>query len=135
MKLHLPKQLFTALLAAITLVAPAVVTLGSAAWGYSADVVDTNASNLLYSYSNGTTGGSSTTTGALATGGDGSGLANSGDTRAKATGLTECDENAPGFTVSVDVIDFAANNWTNFLTLHTNNVTGDGDGSLQLQKK
>ena len=134
MKLHLPKQLFTALLAAITLVAPAVVTLGSAAWGYSADVVDTNASNLLYSYSNGTTGGSSTTTGALATGGDGSGLANSGDTRAKATGLTECDENAPGFTVSVDVIDFAANNWTNFLTLHTNNVTGDGDGSLQLQK-
>ncbi len=134
MKLHLPKRLFTALLAAISFIAPAAMTLGSAAWGYSADVVDTNASNLLYSYSNGTTGGSSTATGALATGGDGSGIANSGDTRAKATNLTECDENAPGFTVSVDVIDFNANNWTNFLTLHTNNVTGDGDGSLQLQK-
>ncbi len=33
MKLHLPKQLFTALLAAITLAAPATLTLGSAAWG------------------------------------------------------------------------------------------------------
>ncbi len=35
MKLHLPKQLFTALLAAITLAAPAALTLGSAAWGAS----------------------------------------------------------------------------------------------------
>ncbi|MBQ2869536.1 MAG: hypothetical protein IJE88_05870 [Akkermansia sp.] len=33
MKLHLPKQLFTALLAAITLATPATLTLGSAAWG------------------------------------------------------------------------------------------------------
>lgn len=33
MKLHLPKQLFTALLTAITLAAPAVVTLNSTAWG------------------------------------------------------------------------------------------------------
>ena len=36
MKLHLPKQLFTALLTAITLAAtPAALTLGSAAWGES----------------------------------------------------------------------------------------------------
>ena len=33
MKLHLPKQLFTALITAITLAAPTAVTLGSAAWG------------------------------------------------------------------------------------------------------
>ena len=33
MKLHLPKQLFTALLAAITLATPATLTLGSTAWG------------------------------------------------------------------------------------------------------
>ena len=33
MKLHLPKQLFTALLAAITFMAPAAMTFGSSAWG------------------------------------------------------------------------------------------------------
>ena len=33
MKLHLPKQLFTALLAALTLAAPATLSLGSSAWG------------------------------------------------------------------------------------------------------
>ena len=33
MKLHLPKQLFTALLAALTLAAPATLSLGSTAWG------------------------------------------------------------------------------------------------------
>ncbi len=33
MKLHLPKQLFTALLTAISMAVPAAVTLGSAAWG------------------------------------------------------------------------------------------------------
>ena len=33
MKLHLPKRLFTALIAAISFIAPAALTLGSAAWG------------------------------------------------------------------------------------------------------
>ena len=38
MKLHLPKQLFTALLAAITLATPAALTLGSAAWGAEVEI-------------------------------------------------------------------------------------------------
>ena len=41
MKLHLPKQLFTALLAAITLATPATLTLGSAAWGVTSVTTDT----------------------------------------------------------------------------------------------
>ena len=41
MKLHLPKQLFTALLAALTLAAPAAVTLGSAVWGRDVDGTET----------------------------------------------------------------------------------------------
>ena len=41
MKLHLPKQLFTALLAAITLATPATLTLGSAAWGEEAEASTT----------------------------------------------------------------------------------------------
>ena len=36
MKLHLPKRLFTALIAAISFIAPAALTLGSAAWGEDA---------------------------------------------------------------------------------------------------
>ncbi len=50
MKLHLPKQLFTALLAAITLAAPAALTLGSTAWGLS----------VSYEKSFSTTGGTDT---------------------------------------------------------------------------
>ena len=45
MKLHLPKQLFTALLSAITLATPAAVTLGSAAWANSG--LHNNANYLL----------------------------------------------------------------------------------------
>ncbi len=39
MKLHLPKQLFTALLAALTLAAPAALTLGSTAWGAEETII------------------------------------------------------------------------------------------------
>lgn len=39
MKLHLPKQLFTALLAAITLATPATLTLGSTAWGAEETII------------------------------------------------------------------------------------------------
>ena len=48
MKLHLPKQLFTALLTAITLAAaPAVLTLGSAAWGGEVGFTEGTTYNLL----------------------------------------------------------------------------------------
>ena len=46
MKLHLPKQLFTVLLAAITLASPVAVTLGSAAWAFTGPS-DTYASGSL----------------------------------------------------------------------------------------
>ena len=41
MKLHLPKQLFTALLSVITLATPATLTLGSTAWGVTSVTTDT----------------------------------------------------------------------------------------------
>ena len=41
MKLHLPKQLFTALLAAISFLSPAALTLGSAAWGEETEATTT----------------------------------------------------------------------------------------------
>ena len=46
MKLHLPKQLFTALLSAIVLATPTAVTLGSAAWAFTGPS-DTYASGSL----------------------------------------------------------------------------------------
>ncbi len=51
MKLHLPKQLFTALLAAISFIAPAALTLGSAAWGEGSWAIDGRTSNHIYFYS------------------------------------------------------------------------------------
>ena len=134
MKLHLPKQLFCALLTAITLAAPAAVTLGSAAWGYSEGVSDDATSangDLLWSYTNGGTGGSSAATGAFVGAADGAGMANSDATRVSAMGLTAGGD---GFTVSFDVLDFKGGNWRNLLTLYTNGGSGDGAGSLQVQK-
>ena len=52
MKLHLPKRLFTALLAAISFIAPAALTLGSTAWG--ADGWEYK--NSWYTYNIGTPG-------------------------------------------------------------------------------
>ena len=58
MKLHLPKQLFTALLTAITLAAaPAVLTLGSAAWGADQTLIE----DITWDAANTTTAGESDT--------------------------------------------------------------------------
>ncbi len=134
MKLHLPRQLFCALLTAITLAAPTAVTLGSAAWGYSEGVSDDATSangDLLWSYTNGGTGGSSAATGAFVGAADGAGMANSDATRVSAMRLTAGGD---GFTVSFDVLDFKGGNWRNLLTLYTNSGSGEGAGSLQVQK-
>lgn len=131
MKLHLPKRLLTALLAAFTAIS---LSTGSNAWGYSTITADTAGNDLLFSYSNGVKGGSATTSNNFTPFADGAGIANSANTRATASGLTACSEAAPGYTVSIDVIDFKGGNWRNFLTLYTNNATGEGAGSLQVQK-
>ena len=57
MKLHLPKQLFTALLAAITLAAPAALTLGSTAWGADQTLTE----DITWDATNTTTAGTSDT--------------------------------------------------------------------------
>ena len=131
MKLHLPKRLLTALLAAFTAFS---LSTGSTAWGYSTIKEDTAGNDLLFSYSNGSEGGSATTSNNFTPSADGAGIANSANTQAAASGLTACSETAPGFTVSVDVVDFKGGDWRNFLTLYTNNASAEALGSLQLQK-
>ena len=131
MKLHLPKQLFTALLAAITLAAPATLSLGSSAWG--AWGTDTGANTDTYYMG-------STTIDALSTTDEGA------DSSATSKFLRAEEENTSGtitaltlqngetFTIAGDWNSSVAN--FNSLTIETLNInpaadaTGNGTASL-----
>lgn len=60
MKLHLPKRLLTALIAAISFLSPAALTLGSAAWGDTSTTIEESltlsgtSDDTVYFYTSGT---------------------------------------------------------------------------------